>query len=193
MSTSDSRYHHGNLRQAVLDAADALLAERGSAALSMREVARRAGVSHNAPYHHFPDRVALMKGLAERHMGRLLEAQKQAAETASDAWERLRAVGRGYIEYAVSAPAGFGIVFDPEICEPGAPTPEMAPLIAENEQLLADLVDAYASDADAPTREAAAAGFWGVVHGLAELIVAGHLPRDAAGSAIDGLSAVLSR
>ena len=57
-------YHHGDLRKALLDAASALLAEVGVAAISLREVARRAGVSHNAPYRHFADRDALLAALA---------------------------------------------------------------------------------------------------------------------------------
>ncbi|NHI16698.1 WHG domain-containing protein [Microbacterium excoecariae] len=193
MSTSDARYHHGDLRRALLDAADELLEESGSAALSLREVARRAGVSHNAPYHHFPDRIAVMKGLAARHMRKLLGAQRAAAEQAGDPFCRLRAVGRAYAGYALENPAGFGIVFDPEICVPGAPSDEMAPLIGENEDLIADLVArCLTDDADPATRAAAAAGVWSLVHGLAQLITSGHLPRSAADHALDGLGALLA-
>ncbi|WP_156760323.1 TetR/AcrR family transcriptional regulator [Microbacterium karelineae] len=192
MSTSDLRYHHGDLQRALLDAADALLAERGSAALSLREVARRAGVSHNAPYHHFPDRIAVMKGLAERHMQRLLDRQKRAAQQESDPDRRLRAVAGAYIDYALDQPAGFGIVFDPEICVPGAPTAEMGLLIAENEALIAEVVADRLGDADPAMHEAAAQGAWALVHGLSQLIATGHLPRAAAETAIDGLSALLA-
>ncbi|WP_110589895.1 TetR/AcrR family transcriptional regulator [Microbacterium suaedae] len=192
MSTSEARYHHGDLRRALLDAADALLSERGSGALSLREVARRAGVSHNAPYHHFPDRIAVMRGLAERHMRRLLDAQKQAAAQESDPDRRLRLVGRAYVAYALDAPAGFGIVFDPEICVPGEPTAEMGPLIAENEELIAELVASRLGDADPAVQEGAAAGVWALVHGLAQLIATGHLPAEAVEPSLDGLTALLS-
>lgn len=180
MSTSDLRYHHGDLPAALLDAADALLTERGATALSLREVARRANVSHNAPYHHFPDRAALLKRLAERHMARLLGAQQAAADTASDPIERFRAIGLAYVTYAAEHPHGFGIVYDPEVCVPGSPTAEMAPLISANEKLLADTVAAVAPPMSAEELEGAANGAWGLVHGIAQLIVAGHLePTDA--------------
>ncbi|MGO1410887.1 TetR/AcrR family transcriptional regulator [Microbacterium sp.] len=192
MSRSSASYHHGNLRAALLDAADAMLAESGSASLSLREVARRAEVSHNAPYHHFADRTALLKALAERHMSRLLDAQRAVASS-SNASTRLRDVGRAYVGYAVAHPQGFGVVFDPEVCVPGQPSPTMAPLIEANEQILAEIVRDVAPELDPDARASAEAGLWAFVHGLAELIIAGHLPPESAESAVDGLAAVIAR
>ncbi len=192
MSRSAASYHHGNLRSALLDAADAMLVEGGSASLSLREVARRADVSHNAPYHHFTDRTALLKALAERHMARLLDAQRAAASS-PDPSTRLRDVGRAYIEYAVAHPQGFDVVFDPEVCTPGAPTATMAPLIEENERLLSEVVRAVGPDLDANARASAEAGLWAFMHGLAQLIVAGHLPPEAAETAADGIAAIIGR
>lgn len=190
VSTSGSRYHHGDLAAALLDAADALLAERGSAALSLREVARRAGVSHNAPYHHFADRTALLNGLAQRHLRRMLDAQIAAVEAETDPDARVRALGLAYVAYAQRHPHGFAIVFDPEICDPASPTPAMAPMIRENEELLAAAVAAVAPDLDEERRRHAEAGYWALVHGLAHLSVAGHIPPDAA-AAFDALVAAI--
>ncbi|WP_261164779.1 TetR/AcrR family transcriptional regulator [Microbacterium sp. Marseille-Q6965] len=190
MSTSGSRYHHGDLAAALLDAADALLSERGANALSLREVARRAGVSHNAPYHHFADRKALMNGLAQRHLRRMLEAEREAVEAEAAPDARVRALGLAYVRYAQRHPHGFAIVFDPEICDPAAPTEAMAPLIRANEELLADAVAGIAPDMAESERRHAESGFWALVHGLAQLSVAGHIPPDAA-VAFDALVAVI--
>lgn len=192
MSTSGSRYHHGDLGPALLDAADALLAERGAAALSLREVARRAGVSHNAPYHHFADRLALLKRLSERHMAGLLSAQRRAAEGERDPRARLRAIASAYVGYAQDHPHGFGIVFDPEVCVPGRPSEAMAPLIRANEEMIAEVVADAAPELDAATREAAVAGVWGLAHGLATLVVAGHIDAAHVGAGIDGVIALAS-
>ena len=82
VSRSASSYHHGNLQSALEDAALSLLETQPAARISLREVARRAGVSHNAPYHHFGDRAALLHALGVRAMRELLEAQEAAVETA---------------------------------------------------------------------------------------------------------------
>ncbi|MGX9346063.1 TetR/AcrR family transcriptional regulator [Microbacterium sp. KNMS] len=192
MSTSVGRYHHGDLGPALLEAAEALLAERGAAALSLREVARRAGVSHNAPYHHFADRLALLKRLSERHMDALLDAQRRAAEGERDARARLRAIASAYVGYAREHPHGFGIVFDPEVCVPGHPSEAMAPLIRANEELIAAVVAQAAPELDDPTREAAVAGVWGLAHGLATLVVAGHIDAGQVDAGIDGVIALAS-
>ncbi|GAA4779091.1 TetR/AcrR family transcriptional regulator [Microbacterium gilvum] len=191
MSTSGDRYHHGALAAALLEAADALLGESGAATLSLREVARRAGVSHNAPYHHFADRQALLKRLSERHMSALLDAQRAAASASPPGASRLRAMAVAYVDYAADHPQGFALVFDPEVCVPGAPSETMAPLIRANEELIADVVGEVDPRLDEPARAAAVAGVWGLAHGLANLVVAGHLPRDAAAPGVDALVALV--
>jgi AcrR family transcriptional regulator len=191
VSRSSSSYHHGDLVTALETAAFELLAEQGHTALSLREVARRAGVSHNAPYHHFGDRTALLHHLAEAAMSRLLDAQRQALERTegADAVERAVALGVAYTGWAVANPNAFAIVFDPAVCVPGQPTGEMGPLIAENERLLADTIATLAGrDPDG----VAAVTSWAAVHGLAELVIAGHVPAGAAEPAIRSLMTALS-
>ena len=170
-------YHHGNLRQALLDGAFGLLAERPAAQLSLREVARAAGVSHAAPYHYFPDRDSLLKAVGTEAMRRFLQAQQTAVEGAPGALERLVALGLAYVRFAAEEPNAFALVFDAQLCPPGAPNEETAPLIAANEQLLqgcvaAALADGVLGPADP---EALGAALWGTVHGLAQLVMAGHL------------------
>lgn len=153
-----------------------LLESQSAAALSLRAIARAAGVSHNAPYHHFGDRTGLLKRLAEMSQQELLDGQRRAVDKeAGGAVERLLACGEAYVHYAVRHPNRFSAIFNPEICEPGSPTPGMAPLIAANENLLSSLVEEVWPGA-APTR---AAAMWSAIHGLATLVVAGHLPEDA--------------
>ncbi|MBP2436206.1 TetR/AcrR family transcriptional regulator [Microbacterium amylolyticum] len=187
MSTSESSYHHGHLADALLDAADELLAERGAAALSLREVARRAGVSHNAPYHHFADRTALVNAVARRHMARLLEAQRAAWHSNGTPRERLRAMGEAYVRYAHEYPNGFDIVFDPEVCSPTSPSPGMAPLIRENELLLDEAIRTIFPEQNSETLVARAAGFWAACHGVAVLSASGHMSTETAFAALDAV------
>lgn len=111
------RYHHGRLRRAVMDAALGLAAERGlGRGFSMREVARRAGVSHNAPYHHFADGGALVEALALESFGALREELSGAREGArGDAVEKLLAVCVAYVRFALENPARFRFMFRPEL------------------------------------------------------------------------------
>lgn len=110
------RYHHGRLRRAVLDAALGLAAERGLEGFSMREVARRAGVSHNAPYHHFADRGTLVEELALESFGALREELSGVWEGArGDAIEKLLSVGVAYVRFALDNPERFRLMFRPEL------------------------------------------------------------------------------
>jgi len=104
-------YHHGDLREVLLEKAVEVIQEDGIGALSLRAVARRAGVSHGAPAHHFPDKAGLLTALATRSMERFSEALSEAAREAGDsALDRLRAIGRAYVRFAAQNPAYFRIV-----------------------------------------------------------------------------------
>lgn len=188
--TTGTTYHHGDLAASLEDAADALLAERGSSALSLREVARRAGVSHNAPYHHFADRHALLARLGERHMARLLDAQKTAVASADEDQSAVVAATSAYVGYAAEHPHGFALIFDPEVCEPGNPGAVMADLIAQNEALIEDAIGQANPELSAEQRELAGTGAWGVAHGLAQLVAAGHVPVEPTSAAIEALIAL---
>lgn len=190
MSRSDGAYHHGSLRPALEDAAFQLLRTTGHTELSLREVARVAGVSHNAPYHHFGDRTALLKRLSERSMAELLDAlvaTQNKSVPSGTARARLVALGTGYVGYAAEYPERFRIIYDPAVCVPGSPSPEMAPLISGVEEILTRATTAISPSASHATLAALTTGVWGAVHGLAELVIAGHITPDEAEPALVAL------
>lgn len=124
---SDSRrgrrsYHHGDLRRALLEAGLALVAEQGENALSLRAVARRARVSHAAPYHHFKSKAELLAAVAAAGFDRLVAAieNEVAADQPRTPLDQLRAVGRGYVRFAARQPMVFRLMFRPELTRPAA-------------------------------------------------------------------------
>ncbi len=187
MSRSSRAYHHGDLAAALESAAIELLAEQSATSLSLREVARRAGVSHNAPYHHFSDRQGLLKAVAARSLQDLLAAMLAAREVAATPRQQLVAIGAAYVDFAIEHPGQFGTIFDPEICDPREPSPVTAPLIEANDELLASVVRDVLPDAPEARVRSTAAGLWAVVHGLAILVAAGHLPRETVRPSLDAI------
>ncbi len=179
MSSSRSAYHHGDLAHALEAAAMQLLAEKPAQDISLREVARAADVSHNAPYHHFADRRGLLKTLAERSMAQLVDDVRRACELASDPMQALVAGGCAYIRFAVDRPNAFDVVYDPAVCIPGSPTEIMGSLIDELESLFAAAVVAAGLTSDDM------AAVWGLAHGLGTLSAAGHLPVEAASTSFE--------
>jgi len=177
-------YHHGDLANALEAAAMALLAEQPAASISLREVARRAGVSHNAPYHHFGDRTQLLKVLAERSMADLVAGQRAIEEKGLEPREQALRLGLDYIDFALDRPHAFAAIYDPTICVPGSPTETMAPLIEEQEQILYRAAKAMMPEAGEQELQARVASLWGIAHGLAELGRAGHLPPEACRAAL---------
>ena len=109
-------YHHGNLKQALLERAAAVLAERGVEGLSLRALARDLGVSHAAPRRHFPDRAALIAELAKEGFRRAAEGMRAGAEAAGpDPVARYRGMGRAYARFAREQPAFFRALNHPEL------------------------------------------------------------------------------
>jgi AcrR family transcriptional regulator len=105
-------YHHGALRDALLDDAQLLLAEQGRAAVSLRELARRAGVSHSAPERHFASRQSLLDALAVRGFTLLAEAIRHAVADHGDSLEdRFRAAARAYVSFALENTALIELMF----------------------------------------------------------------------------------
>jgi len=187
VSSSRSGYHHGDLAHALEAAAMQLLAEKPAGEISLREVARAADVSHNAPYHHFSDRRGLLKVLAERSMADLVAAVSVAIEAASDPASAAIDGGAAYIRFAVEHPHGFDVIYDPTVCIPGEPSETMAPLIAELEELLSPASVAAGLDS-----KSGVTGVWGLVHGLGTLCAAGHFSLDdALAASADSLARML--
>jgi AcrR family transcriptional regulator len=173
-------YHHGSLRAALIAAGEAELAETGVADFSLRAVAKRVGVSHSAPAHHFGDAKGLLSLLAASGYERFLaamEARAAAAEATPRA--RLIASGLAYVEFAAQAPALFKLMFASDRVK--ADTPELAAASAAAFGHLADSVAKLHGvspfeDAAAMTDVIAA---WSLVHGFAELVNAGRLKQIA--------------
>jgi AcrR family transcriptional regulator len=105
-------YHHGNLREALLQGALRAIAELGPGAFTLREVARRAGVSHNAPYRHFRDKDALLAAVAAQGFRELTRAMRDAGKRQSKALDRLKQSGLAYVAFAIRRPEHFTVMFD---------------------------------------------------------------------------------
>ena len=105
-------YHHGDLKRALLDAALELVRTQGAEAFTLREVARRAGVSHNAPYRHFRDRGELLAAVAVEGYERLTQSMVKAAETATTPYDRFLQSGFGFLQFALQYPEHFKVIFD---------------------------------------------------------------------------------
>lgn len=174
MPPTRTSYHHGALRDELLTASLRLIAAEGIGAVSLRRVAREAGVSPGAPYHHFPDRAALLAALCEQGF-RMLAAEFTAAraaalEAGSNPVEVLGALIRVYVGFAQGHPAHFRLMFRPELFEPDKhPGVKAAEDAAEDclEEAVADCVRAGLVPAgDADTLGIAA---WSLGHGLASL------------------------
>ncbi|MDH3680301.1 MAG: TetR/AcrR family transcriptional regulator [Acidimicrobiia bacterium] len=114
-------YHHGDLPNALKAAAAEVITEKGPAGFSLREVARRAGVSHAAPAHHFGDTTGLLTALAVDAFRLLDEAMTVAAAAAEGPADRLARVGRAYVEVGLTNPAHLDIVFRPDLVNTSDP------------------------------------------------------------------------
>jgi AcrR family transcriptional regulator len=114
-------FHHGNLRAVLLDQAEIMLRSGGVEGLSLRELARQAGVSHGAPRSHFIDRQALLDALAERGFHRLADNTAAALKSADDLRERWRLAARAYIDFAVHDAALMDLMFATKMTDPTGP------------------------------------------------------------------------
>lgn len=116
MTATKEKYHHGDLRTALLDAALAVIDEIGPQGLTIREVARRAGVSHAAPYRHFADRDELILAVVEQGFDRLqatMDAEKQAAD--DNPVSQFAASGMAYLQFAFENPAYYRVMFSGDL------------------------------------------------------------------------------
>jgi AcrR family transcriptional regulator len=171
-------YHHGDLRSALLQASLALIDESGIGALSLREVARKAGVSHNAPYHHFKDRGSLLAALVEDGFAALAQEMADARAAAPDARVRLEACGLAYIRFALKSPARFKLMFRPELTGTGAEAAVAPSSTAALDTLTTAIIEAQANSmAPAGDPKPLVLTCWAAVHGLASLLLDGPLAR----------------
>jgi AcrR family transcriptional regulator len=166
------------LREQVVAASLTLIEEQGIAALSLREVARRAGVSHQAPYHHFGSKDALVAELVGRGFTRLSEMLEYAERTRGTPARRLRLAARAYVDFALANPAAFRIMFRPELADLSA-CPSAGAAGSRAYSVLLRLVDQnFRGPRVGPDRlEAITTMHWSMVHGLSTLLLDGSLGR----------------
>lgn len=161
-------YHHGNLRRALLDASLELIVEQGAHSFTLREVARRAGVSHAAPYRHFADRAALI-GATAQHVIDGLGALLSDAQRAAPAGAQLRAVATAYLGFALNHPARFVLAFGREAA-PALITEPLSDVFRE-----AVAMEQSATQIPALELDDRARATWAAVHGTAVLAIDGRL------------------
>lgn len=166
MSTSEpsDRYHHGDLRRALVEAALELLLEGGTDALGMRELARRVGVSAAAPYRHFRDKQALIQAVAAAGFALFLEAIEDAKAGAAPE-EQFGAMAEAYVQFALRYPRLYRLMFSSELGKY-----EDKDLRRAADAVYASLAVAAAKeDPEAPGEAAISA--WAFVHGLSMLLL----------------------
>jgi AcrR family transcriptional regulator len=177
--TAPRPYHHGNLAHAVVEAALALLDETQDWNFSLREVARRAGVSHNAPYKHFPEKRDLLAAVAARGFEALAERMLASLEGLTDVRARLLACGRTFVALGIANPALYRLMFSAALTcpEAGRPAIEKAAAAKARAVIDATLVDTvraglFPSNMATPREGAAASlAIWSVLHGLTMLAI----------------------
>ncbi len=172
-------YHHGHLREVLLQAAIQLIAEVGPAAFTLREVARRAGVSHNAPYRHFPDREDLLAAVAAQGFRELNAAMSEAANKQPNALGQLKHAGVAYVEFALRRPEHFTVMFDAPVSR--RKTPDSAEAADQAFGTLMKLVKSSQDEGRLPSGDLRQLSLlaWSMVHGIAKLATARRLPYES--------------
>jgi AcrR family transcriptional regulator len=172
-------YHRVNLKQSLLDAAVRLIGEVGPQVFTLREVARRAGVSHNAPYRHFRDKDDLLAEVAAQGFDQLTESMKRAMAKGRTAAERLNLAGRGYVKFALEWPRHILVMFETPVTDDQRP--EHAQAAQRAFETLLDAIAAVQAEGGLPRGDPQtfAVAAWSAVHGLAKLAIGGRLPFDA--------------
>jgi AcrR family transcriptional regulator len=157
---SDRAYHHGDLRNGLLEAARAILEEHELSALTLRAVARRAGVSHAAPYRHFPNHEALLVELGLEGFAELRQFIVEAGKVGGPESERIANIGAAYMRFVAKRPAVARLMFGPQL-----PHREKFPALTVAADTIGTEIGAALSDPNLGL------AVWAAVHGLAMLVL----------------------
>jgi AcrR family transcriptional regulator len=163
-------YHHGDLRKALIDAAAALAAGHGPESVSLREVAKRAGVSHAAPYHHFAGKAELLHAVGMEGLRLMNEEMEQARRKKyRKPADRLTGLGMAYIRFAVTYPHYFKAIF--RGARPDRNLPDGENLGLRNFDALVEVIQECLEEQGRPSKraESLVLAAWAVVHGMASL------------------------
>jgi AcrR family transcriptional regulator len=161
-------YHHGDLSRALIDAARRILEAEGPAALSLRAVAREAGVSPAAPYHHFKDKTELLEAVAHEGWEKMNHEIVEARRTAPTPLDALNTIGVAYVNFARDNPALYRLMYDTARDRTAMPKHAVESDSGFN-QVTQAIVEAGADPLDARELQLATIASWCAVHGLAEM------------------------
>lgn len=183
-------YHHGALREALIEAADSILDERGVEGFTLREAARRAGVSAAAPAHHFGGATGLLTEVGLRAYRDLAEHLRQDNPAdGDDPAARLRTMGLGYVRFALTYPGRFKLLFRKDLMKESDAIHAVA---AEAYDVLEQAIRAYlARHGEAPTDVAAQTwllGCWSIAHGFAHLALTGRFDQKSGAHRVRGFA-----
>ena len=186
-------YHHGDLREALLDMARTMIAEEGIEAVTMRGLSKRVGVSRTAPYRHFEDKAALLAAVAQQGFEQLNEAMRQVrieGRTLTPL-DRFQKMGICYTRFAVDNPTAYRLMFGVDAIQ-GDEFPSLNEVINKTHQELVSIIRECKEAGEISnwrTRDVALT-VWSACHGLALLMIDGRLP-DMESSVIHQMSAIV--
>lgn len=167
-------YHHGDLRRALIDAALSLVADGSVADLSLREVARRAGVTYAAPYHHFADKSALLAAVAGQGFEQLVAELERAAARRTTLESELLAMAEAYVAFAMTHPAHYRVMFLPGVKQ--SPDADELRAVADRSfGMLQQRVARGRADESERAHQVLATAVWAALHGLSLLAIDGIL------------------
>lgn len=184
MNTGERPYHHGALRQAVIDTAMKVLQEERNWQFTLRDIARRAGVSHGAPYKHFTDKAALLSELAMIGFDRLRDSMARAGMEAGAApQQQVLPVAQAYVRFGIENPALYRLMFGAE--GGNADEVHLSGKATRVFNLMIDLLGQGQADGTFRAREVhgQAAACWSMIHGLTMLAIDGLMLPEKVGSA----------
>ncbi|MEP5566815.1 MAG: TetR/AcrR family transcriptional regulator [Halioglobus sp.] len=175
-------YHHGNLREALLQAARELLVDSGVDSLSLRKIAKMAGVSATAPYSHFRDKQAVLAELATAGFDELANSMEQHAQPHPDYSEaHLEGLAQGYVNFAVQNPALFQLMFGPTVSDLLSSASLVTAGTRAYQLMESAVVQRISTAGNQSDTHIAAAAAWSMVHGISTLLLDGRLQAGRAG------------
>ena len=172
-------YHHGDLKNALIKAGVEILSKQGIEGLSLRKVAQRAGVSHSAPYAHFPDKQSLIAAISTEGFNQLYtELDAAILANPKNPKKQLQQGARAYVQFALNNTDTFNIMFS-GVLEKEKDYPAFVDISSKTFQRVVDVVRACqeAGVLRATTAEMMAVAVWGQVHGIISLALEGQIPH----------------
>jgi AcrR family transcriptional regulator len=190
--SAPTKYHHGHLRQAIMTAAVEMIEESGLEKLSLREIARKLGVTTAAPYHHFKDRHSLMVALAQEGYAELLASLHEERAAAQNAEDELKAAALAYLRFALRRRALYQVMLSTELVEDH----RTGVLKDSGETSFEVALSSIAKSTGIGRKESAEAAFcvWALLSGISRLAISGVLqetPAEQERLALEGVRGIV--